>query len=135
MHHFDNCNSALVVEDDEHVRYLLEHMLRREGFAVTALGDGREAAEHIASQGRSDIAILDVMLPYLDGFELAQLIRAHPKWQSVPIIILSGRSQADDIARALEAGANDYVCKPFSPREFLARVRLRLSEARETAAY
>jgi DNA-binding response OmpR family regulator len=123
--------SAVVIEDDEHVRYLVEHMLRREGFTVTVLTDGREAAEFIASHATADVVITDMMLPYLDGLELAQLIRAHPKWRHVPIIMLSARSQDEDVVRALEAGANDYVCKPYSPRELLARIKLRVRETRE----
>lgn len=124
-----------MVEDHEHVRYLVEHMLRREGFDVTSLNDGREAAAFVTSHEPADVVILDLMLPYLDGFEIAQLIRAHPRWRAVPIIMLSARAQDDDVVRGLEAGANDYLAKPYSPKELLARVKLRLREAREASAY
>lgn len=131
----DRRDSAVVVEDHEHIRYLLEHMLSREGFDVTVLSDGRAAAEYVASEDPPDVVVCDLMLPYLDGFELAQLIRAHPRWRLVPVIMLSARSQDEDVVRALEAGANDYLRKPYSPRELLARIRLRLSEAREAHEY
>lgn len=134
MSNLDGRCSALVVEDDEHVRYLIVHMLEREGFEVTALADGREAAEHIRKRDRADVAVLDLMLPYLDGFELTRRIRAQPGWMHVPIVVLSARSQPEDVAQALAAGANDYVCKPFDPLEFLARLRLRLHEGQRTAA-
>lgn len=127
--------SAIVVEDHAHVRYLVEQLLEREGFDVTALPDGREAAEFIVQHEPPDVVILDLMLPYLDGFELAQLIRAHPRWRAVPIIMLSGRSQEEDVVRALESGVNDYVPKPYNPRELLARIRLRMREARDAAEY
>jgi DNA-binding response OmpR family regulator len=127
----DHRDSAVVVEDHGHVRYLVERLLEREGFEVTALSDGKEAAAYFADHAPTDVVILDLMLPYLDGLELAQLIRAHPRWRTVPIIMLSARSQDEDIVRALQAGANDYLCKPYSPKELLARVKLRLREARE----
>jgi DNA-binding response OmpR family regulator len=127
-------DTAIVVEDHEHVRYLVAHMLDREGFAVTSLTDGRQAVEFVATHEPVDVVILDLMLPYLDGLEVAQLIRAHPRWRTVPIIMLSARSQDDDIVRALQAGVDDYVSKPYSPRELLARIKLRLRKAREIAA-
>ena len=115
--------SALVVEDSEHVAYLLEYMLEREGFDVQVANNGREAAAHIASEPASDIVLLDVMLPYKDGFEIVREIRTSPTWRQTPVIMLSARSLEEDVVRALEAGANDYVTKPYNPRELLARIK------------
>lgn len=115
--------TALVVEDSEHVAYLLEYMLEREGFAVRVAGNGRDAAECIATEPPTDIVLLDVMLPYKDGFEIVREIRASAQWRETPVIMLSARSLEEDVVRALEAGANDYVTKPYNPRELLARIR------------
>ena len=115
--------TALVVEDSEHVAYLLEYMLEREGFDVLVAGNGREAAGCIATAPAPDIVLLDVMLPYKDGFEIVREIRSSPTWQHAPVIMLSARSQEEDVVRALEAGANDYVTKPYNPRELLARIK------------
>lgn len=113
---------ALVIEDHEHLAFLLRYMLEREGFEVTTLTDGRQAAEHIAASPPAACVVLDLMLPYLDGFELLALMRAHPAWRSVPVVVLSARSGEGDVVRALQAGANDFVRKPYRPRELLARL-------------
>lgn len=123
--------SALIAEDSEQFGYLLEYMLRRDGFDVTRATDGRETAAIISQGPATDIVILDIMLPYLDGFELIALLRAHPLWQQVPIIVVSGRSREGDVVRALQAGADDYVCKPYQPAELLARIKTRVAAARE----
>ncbi len=127
------CPTALVVEDSEHVAYLLEYMLEREGFDVLVANNGREAADCIASEPARDIVLLDVMLPYKDGFEIVREIRASATWQQTPVIMLSARSLEEDVVRALEAGANDYVTKPYNPRELLARIKRNISST-ETAA-
>ena len=115
--------TALVVEDSEHVAYLLEYMLEREGFDVQVANNGREAAECIATEPARDIVLLDVMLPYKDGFEIVREIRSSPTWQQTPVIMLSARSLEEDVVRALDAGANDYGTKPYNPRELLARIK------------
>lgn len=114
--------TALVVEDDEHVIYLLEFMLSRAEFRVVTAQDGRVAAEYINGADPVDIVILDLVLPYKDGFELLNLIRSRPEWSDVPVIILSARTLERDVVRGLEAGAIDYVTKPYNPRELMARV-------------
>ncbi len=115
--------SALVVEDSEHVAYLLEYMLEREGFEVAVANNGRDAAEFVAELPAPDIVLLDVMLPYKDGFEIVREIRGSERWADTPVIMLSARSLEEDVVRALEAGANDYVMKPYNPRELLARIK------------
>ena len=98
-------------------------MLERQGYRVTHLADGRAASEHIAAQSAPDLILLDVMLPYMDGFELVGQARARAGWDSVPILMLTAKNTERDTVRALDAGANDFVTKPFQPNELLARVR------------
>ena len=115
---------VLVVEDDEHIAQVLSFMLERQGYRVTHLADGRAASEHIAGEGaRPDLVLLDVMLPYVDGFELVRLARERADWAGVPILMLTAKNTERDTVRALDAGANDFVIKPFQPNELLARVR------------
>lgn len=115
--------AALVVEDDEQIAHILRFILEREGFAVHAAADGRAAEKLIDTLAPPAIVTLDVMLPHADGYELLARIRARPGWEAVPVILLTARSQAKDIVRALDAGANDYLVKPFKPDELRARVR------------
>ena len=95
----------------------------RAGTTVPGLSDGRAALRIIESEPAPAIAILDVMLPFIDGFQLIGKIRAHAQWKNIPIVMLTAKSQEKDIVRALDAGANDYIVKPFLPEELRARVR------------
>jgi DNA-binding response OmpR family regulator len=113
----------LVVEDDEHIAQLLAFMLEREGHAVTHLADGEAAYRHILAGKPPALVLLDAMLPYRDGLALLGTLRAQPGWAGVPVVMLTARSLERDIVQALEAGASDYVVKPFQPQELLARVR------------
>ena len=116
-------SNIFVVEDDEEMCYLLEFMLKREGFSVTCARDGREAARLIAEIAPPQAVLLDLMLPYRSGHELVRQMRGHEQWRDVPIIVLTGRSGEEDVVRALDAGATDYVVKPFQFNELLARLR------------
>lgn len=127
MNTIDPACSALIVEDNEEIAYLLEHMLKREGYAVNCVADGLKAVDYISNNSPTDIVLLDIMLPYLDGFELIALIRAHPVWRETPVIVISGRSQANDVVRALDCGADDYVRKPYQPSELMARINCRVA--------
>jgi DNA-binding response OmpR family regulator len=122
--------SILVVEDDETIGELLHFMLERSGYVPVLIRNGRDAVSHIQSQPPPALAIFDVMLPYDDGFKLVSQARAQPRWGDVPLLMLSAKSQEQDIVRALDAGANDYVIKPFAPKELLARVKRLLHRAR-----
>jgi DNA-binding response OmpR family regulator len=116
--------SVLIVEDDEHISHLLKFMLERQGYRTETARDGRAAQQAIEQRdGPPSLVLLDVMLPYVDGFELVKLMRAHEGWQKVPIIMLTAKTMEQDIVRALDAGANDFVLKPFQPNELLARLR------------
>lgn len=114
---------ALVVEDNEHVCYMLEFILRRAGYDVTSVGNGRDAQAAIENLDPVDVVLLDLMLPYISGYQLITEMRDNPAWQHVPIVVLSAKVMEHDIVRALDLGANDYVTKPFRPDELLARLR------------
>jgi two-component system alkaline phosphatase synthesis response regulator PhoP len=114
---------ALVVEDDDHIAHLLQFMLKRAGWRVELLRDGRAAQDYIQSKPAPTVALLDVMLPFVDGIQLVSLARKLPGWDTAPILLLTAKTQERDIVRALDAGASDYILKPFQPEELLARVR------------
>ena len=114
---------ALVVEDDDNIAYLLQFMLERENFRVDLQREGRSAMTYVQSQPPVDIVLLDVMLPFVDGFQLVELIRATPAWRAVPVLMLTAKTREQDAVRALDSGASDYIHKPFAPNELMARVR------------
>lgn len=113
----------LVVEDDEDIAYLLRFVLEREGFNVEVAADGRAAEACLKEKSPPDAVVLDIMLPHIDGFELLDMMRASDTWRNVPVLVLTAKAREDDIVRALDGGANDYVLKPFQPQEVLARLR------------
>lgn len=119
----DPGSTALIVEDERHIAMLLRFILEREGFRVEHAADGLEAQRLIAVLAPPTVVVLDIMLPYADGFELIAGMRAQPGWQKVPILMLSSKGRERDIARALDAGADDYIVKPFQPDELKARLR------------
>ncbi len=114
---------ALVVEDDDQISYLLRFILEREGYTVEIARDGRHAQRLIGELEPPALVTLGVMLPYVDGFQLLGLMREKPAWKNVPILMLTAKSQEKDIVRALDAGANDYIVKPFKPDELRARIK------------
>ena len=116
-------SDILVAEDDPIVAKLLNHTLSRRGFTVHHAADGQEAARLVEAMLPPRLALLDLMLPYINGFELITQIRSLPAWSEVPIIVLTSLSQEGSVVRALDAGANDYIVKPFRPDELVARVR------------
>ncbi len=119
--------SILLVEDDEITAYMLEYLLQREGYKVTNVPDGKQAFETINNNPPFSLALLDIMVPYISGFELISHIRSLPNWDKTAVIMITGKSQEKDIIKALDAGANDYIVKPFQPGEVLARIRKSVS--------
>ena len=115
--------SALVAEDDDQMAEVLRFILEREGYSVHRAPDGRTAQRLIDTAPAPAIVLLDVMLPHIDGYELLARLRGSESWRGVPVIIVSARSQEQDIVRGLEAGADDYIAKPFKPDELRARIR------------
>ncbi|CAG7621762.1 MtrAB system response regulator MtrA [Leucobacter soli] len=117
----------LVVDDDKALAEMLGIVLQGEGFLTEHAADGAEAVEQFRDM-RPDLVLLDLMLPGLDGIEVCTRIRAE---SGVPIIMLTARTDTTDVVAGLEAGADDYVMKPFNPAELIARVRARLREPQQ----
>lgn len=118
----DPAPTILVADDEEDVRELVIYRLSRSGYRVLGAGDGLEALE-LAAERRPDLMVLDVMMPKLDGYDLTRRVRAEDALRSIPVILLTARSQQSDVDRGFEAGADDYLEKPFDPDELVARVR------------
>jgi two-component system catabolic regulation response regulator CreB len=113
----------LVVEDDATIAGLIGALFTREGFAPTVLRDGRAAIEHVAREAPAAAAVLDVMLPYTDGFSVAEAIRADPRWRAVPVVVLTARAQPADQERARTLEVAEYLVKPFHPQALVVAVR------------
>ncbi|WP_440763378.1 response regulator transcription factor [Natronorubrum sp. DTA7] len=118
---------VLLLEDDDSLRELLVHKLESSGYETTALADGRECWSFLSTGEPPDLALLDVMVPGLDGFRVLGRIRNDDRLEGVPIIVLSSRGRQADVRRGFDLGADDYVTKPFSPTALVARVRQLLS--------
>lgn len=121
--------TIMVVEDNEDVAYLLRFMLSREGFNVLTAEDGRQATALIVGEEPPDLVLLDIMIPYVNGFQLLEKIKNTAGWKDVPVVMLTSKSQEGDVVRALESGATDYIIKPFQADELLARVKSILKNA------
>jgi len=124
--------AVLVVEDEPALSTLLRYNLEKEGFDVSEARDGEEALLQL-KEAKPDAVLLDWMLPRLSGLELCRQIRRAPAWRDLPVIILTARGEEGDRVRGLDSGADDYVVKPFSPNELVARLRAVIRRARPSA--
>jgi two-component system phosphate regulon response regulator PhoB len=115
----------LVVEDERSIRDMIAFNLGRAGYAVERAADGREARASIAD-GFPDVVLMDWMLPDISGLELTRQLKRDPDTKEIPIIMVTARAEEDDRVTGLDGGADDYIVKPFSPRELLARIRAAL---------
>jgi len=115
----------LVVEDESSIREMLAFNLGRAGYAVERAADGREARAAIAD-GFPDVVLMDWMLPDISGLELTRQLKRDPETKEIPVIMVTARAEEDDRVTGLDGGADDYIVKPFSPRELLARIRAAL---------
>jgi DNA-binding response OmpR family regulator len=113
---------VLAADDDEDILELVAFRLERSGYTVLRARDGEEAFR-IAREEQPDLAVLDVMMPKVDGFELTRRLRADEATSRMPIILLTARAQDADVQTGFDAGADDYLRKPFSPQELRARVQ------------
>jgi DNA-binding response OmpR family regulator len=113
--------TVLVAEDDADIRELVAYKLQQAGHQVVSVANGL-AAVAVARDETPDVAIVDVSMPGLSGIQVCSALREHPTTAGIPVILLSARAHADDSETGLRAGAVDYVTKPFSPRELVARV-------------
>jgi len=114
--------TALLVEDDPGVRYLVRFILEKEGWQVREATTGGQGMAAIAGQS-ADLVLLDIMLPEVDGLAILDALRASRAWAQVPVMMLSARGDEAAVKRALAAGANDYLAKPFDPAELAARLK------------
>jgi DNA-binding response OmpR family regulator len=113
----------LAIEDDELTGHLLKFLLERDNFELLWVKDGRQALDWLDRNVPADIILLDLMLPYINGLQLIPRIRSHNRWQQVPIVVLSTDATEQHVVQALDAGADDYVIKPFRAEELMARLR------------
>ncbi len=127
--------TILIVEDEKEIRNLLVHYLRKEGFHPSAAPDG-ETGLALARSGRPDLVVLDILLPGMDGLEVLRKLRAGAETAAIPVIMLTAKGDETDRVVGLELGADDYIPKPFSPREVVARIKavIRRSGARPAEA-
>ena len=113
---------VLVVDDEEDILELVRFNLSREGYRVECAGTGEEAIE-IIKRKQPDLMVLDLMLPGIDGFEVAKFLKRDPETSNIPIVMLTAKTEEADVLTGLEMGADDYVTKPFSPRILAARIK------------
>ena len=124
----------LLLEDDADIRFGLEQHLKREGFTLDAFDNGRDALRCIANSAlgqspRLEVALLDLTLPDIDGLDVLRAIRANRHYRALPVVLVTARNEEIDRVLGLELGADDYITKPFSPRELVARIRAILRRA------
>ena len=113
---------VLIVEDEEDIRELIRHQLEKAGFETIPAGDGEEAFRKIRAAS-PDLIVLDLMLPGMDGKELTKLLKSHEETSEIPIVMLTAKSEEVDRIVGFELGADDYIPKPFSPRELVLRIQ------------
>jgi DNA-binding response OmpR family regulator len=123
----------LIVEDDPDIAELVARYLTKAGFTAERVASGRDALTAIGAS-LPDLLVLDLMLPQLDGLEVCRAIRANAAWAALPIIMVTARAEESERIVGLELGADDYIAKPFSPNELVARVRALLRRAQRGAA-
>jgi two-component system phosphate regulon response regulator PhoB len=124
---------VLIVEDEAALVTMLRYNLEKEGFSVCEAGDGEEALVQIAER-KPDVVLLDWMLPLVSGIEVCRQIRRSPSSRTLPVVMLTARGEEGDRVRGLNSGADDYVVKPFSPSELIARLRAVMRRAQPASA-
>ena len=112
----------LVVDDEPHIGRIIQMKLERGPYRVTLASDGRQALDLLRGEQRIDLVLLDIMMPYVSGFDVLQEIRTFPHRESTPVIMLTAKGQPTDRTRALELGATDVLTQPFSPNKLLGRI-------------
>lgn len=119
----------LVVDDEAYIVHILEFSLGMEGFEVVTAFDGEEAISK-AERERPDLVVLDIMMPKLDGYETCRRLKENDKTKNIPVILLSAKGRSMDQRVGLDAGADEYITKPFSPRKLVERIRAHIGHRR-----
>lgn len=122
--------TILIVEDEKDIVRMLEYNLKKDGYSTLSARNGEDAIDE-AKKSHPDLILLDLMLPGVDGLEVCKTLKSERKTSSIPIIMLTAKSQESDKVVGLELGADDYVTKPFSPRELVARIKAVLRRGKE----
>ncbi|MFE7130756.1 response regulator transcription factor [Streptomyces sp. NPDC057638] len=125
------CAHVMIAEDDDKQAELVRRYLEREGHTVTVVPDGRAAIDAVRTGPPPQLLVLDVMMPRADGLDVLRVLRAEGR--ELPVLMLTARSTEDDLLLGLDLGADDYMTKPYSPRELMARVRTLLRRSRRAA--
>ena len=118
-------HKILVVDDETYIVELVKFNLEKEGYQVIVANDGKTALDMVRTE-HPDLVLLDIMIPHVDGLEVCRILKQNPDTNSIPIIMLTAKGDEIDTVLGLEMGADDYIKKPFSPREMVARVKARL---------
>lgn len=113
---------VVLVEDDEMSAELVRFLVQRQGYAFEHVSDGQKAINLLKEEPPAAL-ILDWLLPFVDGMTVLEAVRKSATWSSVPVLVLTGKSREEDIVKALDAGANDFIAKPFQPAELTARLK------------
>ncbi len=124
--------TILIVDDEEDIIELIKYNLKNEGYDILTAFTGEQAIK-IARQSQPDLIVLDLMLPGIDGLEVTRFLKNSAQTKELPIVMLTAKGEESDIVTGLELGANDYISKPFSPKELLARIRAILRRRRKHA--
>ncbi len=121
----------LVVDDEVYIVHILDFSLRMEGYEVVTALDGEQALEKVKSD-RPDLVVLDIMMPKLDGYDTCKRLKANPETHDIPVILLSAKGRNVDQRMGFEAGADDYITKPFSPRKLVEKINSILAQPGRT---
>lgn len=116
-------NEVLIVDDDENMRTLLSHFMERENMEPVLHEDGQAVFDYIDAHSPPDVALVDLHLPYVKGFDIIKKIRETSDWKNVPIVVISSESTDESVEKALQMGADDYIEKPVEMKKTMARVK------------
>jgi DNA-binding response OmpR family regulator len=125
--------AILIADDDEDILELVRVRLSRSGYETLLARDGVEALA-LARERRPDLALLDISMPNMSGYDVAAALKADPATEAIPVILLTARAQPSDVAKGFEVGADDYITKPFSPQELHSRIAAALDDSAAAAA-
>lgn len=121
-------NRILIIDDNEDLRALLEFILKREGYSIAHAVNGDDALKLIGGQDMPVLILLDIIMPYRDGFEILEAIKADDEWKKIPVLMLTARHEQNKMERAYKMGIDNYVVKPFKPDDLLQHIRQTLGE-------